>query len=280
VSHQPSRRPWFLAFLVTFLIALAPLTAEAQRRAAARSSPPRRPVVVHTPVVVVRGVSYPRYAYVNPWYDGGYYGAWYQYPYPPGPYRGYPYADPRYAFTSAVRIEVTPNDAHVFVDGYFAGEVDEFDNVFQSLRIRPGGHEIAIYREGYRTMRRSIYAEPGSTEHIRGALQPLGPDEISELPSPADAPPVVDGPGAPPPGTRVAPATPFGTLLLRVQPAGAEVFVDGEPWAAPDLEDRMAIRLPEGRHRIEVRREGYARYVEDVLIRRNATLTLNVSLRR
>jgi hypothetical protein len=42
----------------------------------------------------------------------------------------------------------------------------------------------------------------------------------------------------------------------------------------------MTIRLPEGRHRIEVRREGYARYVEDVLIRRNATLTLNVSLRR
>jgi hypothetical protein len=75
------------------------------------------------------------------------------------------------------------------------------------------------------------------------------------------------------------PAARFGTLLLRVQPGDAEIFVDGEPWSTSDRDVQIAIRLPEGRHRVEVRRDGFARYVEDVLIRRNGTLTLNVSLK-
>jgi hypothetical protein len=167
----------------------------------------------------------------------------------------------------------------VFVDGYYAGEVDDFDGVFQRLRVRPGGREIAIFLEGHRTMRRAIYVRPGETEHIRGALEPLGPGETSALPEPAESAEVDEprrGPAEPPP----PPAAWFGTLLLRVQPADAEIVVDGETWTTTDRQDRMAIRLPEGRHRVEVRRDGYARYVEDVLIRRNATLTLNVSLKR
>ena len=258
---------------------LMPVAAEAQRRAVARGTPPRHPGVVRQ-VVVVRGVSYPRYVFFDPWSPYarpyGRLRSWYQYPGPyPGPYG--PYG--RYDFSGSVRIQVTPSHAQVFVDGYYAGEVDDFDGVFQRLRVRPGGREIAIYLEGHRTMRRAIYVRPGETEHIRGALEPLGPGETSELPEPGESPEVDaprQGAAEPPP----QPAAWFGTLLLRVQPADAEILVDGETWTATDRQDRMAIRLPEGRHRVEVRRDGYARYVEDVLIRRGATLTLNVSLTR
>src|SRR6185312_3885852 len=58
------------------------------------------------------------------------------YPYPPYPRYPYPY----YALDnlrSAVRIEVSPNDAEVYVDGYYAGIVDDFDGVFQRLRVTP-----------------------------------------------------------------------------------------------------------------------------------------------
>mgnify|MGYP003544609462 CR=1 FL=1 len=69
-------------------------------------------------------------------------------------------------------------------------------------------------------------------------------------------------------------------LSLRVLPGDAELMVDGERWPTPAGQDRTAIRLPEGRHGIELQKEGYARYVEEVLIRRDQTLTLNVSLVR
>ena len=38
------------------------------------------------------------------------------------------------------------------------------------------------------------------------------------------------------------------------------------------------IQVAEGRHKVEVRKSGFVSYSEDVLIRRGATLTLNVSL--
>lgn len=258
--------------LAALLVALMPATVGAQRRAAPRgpASAPR------VSVVIVRGIAFPRYVHYDPWYRHG--TPWVRYqrrgPYGPyGPYGTYDGVD------SGVRIEVTPNHAQVFVDGYLAGEVDEFDNVFQRLRLRPGGHQIAIYLEGYRTIRRSIYAQPGATEHIREEMQPLAAGETSELPAPAD-PQAVDRPGTRPPDERVAPpAARFGTLRLRVQPGDAEILVDGEPWSTSDRGDHVVIRLPEGRHRVEVRREGFARYVEEVLIQRNGTLTLNVSLK-
>lgn len=270
MSHPSRRRAWFLIAAAALLVGLVPSMADAQRRAGPRGPAPR------VSVVVIRGVTFPRYVRYDPWYRYGTPWVRYQRRGPYGPYGPYGTYD---GFNSGVRIEVTPNRAQVFVDGYLAGEVDEFDNVFQRLRLRPGGHEIAIYLEGYRTIRRSIYAQPGATEHIREEMQPLAPGETSELPAPAD-PQAIDRPGPRPPEARGAPVARFGTLLLRVQPGDAEILVDGEPWSTSDRGDHVAIRLPEGRHRVEVRREGFARYVEEVLIRRGATLTLNVSLRQ
>lgn len=64
-----------------------------------------------------------------------------------------------------------------------------------------------------------------------------------------------------------------------MQPADAQIFIDGERWAVPGGEERISIQLSEGRHTIEVRREGMNTYTEDILIRRGATFTLNVSLK-
>ncbi len=268
---RPARRRAWSVVLAALLIAMLPSTAGAQRRAAPRGPAPR------ASVVIVRGIAFPRYVHVHydPWH--GYGAPWVRYQ-RYGPYGRY--APVMYdGFSSGVRIQVIPNHAQVFVDGYLAGEVDEFDNAFQQPRLRPGGHEIAIYLEGYRTIRRSLYAEPGAIERIQAVMQPLAPGESSELPAPVDSP-AVDRPGPRPPDSRMAPpAGLFGTLLLRVQPGDAEILVDGEPWSTAERDDPVAIRLPVGRHRVEVRREGFARYIEDVLIQRNGTLRLNVSLK-
>jgi len=86
------------------------------------------------------------YFYYDPynWYD-----AYDVYPpsYSSGIYQ-YPYG---YA-TGELRLQVRPRHAEVYVDGYYAGRVDEFDGFFQGLRIEEGPHVIEIVARGYQTL--------------------------------------------------------------------------------------------------------------------------------
>jgi hypothetical protein len=278
------------------LLAAWPAPAEAQRG-------PRRAQVAQRPIYrpvyrpVAHYYSYPYYwrsiwwaSYGNPW---GFYGA---YGYPFG--YGYPYQYGYYRadITTAIRLQVTPREAEVFVDGYSAGVVDDFDGVFQRLHLQPGGHEIAVYLDGYRTFRQSLYLNPGSSQTIRHELERLAPGENMETrptPGPTSERPNVPDSARPNPryDARQRPELPrdrepsaeeprdrFGTLSIRVQPADAEILVDGERWTAPAESSRIAIELAQGRHTVEVRKSGFSVYREEVLIRPRATTNLNVSL--
>jgi hypothetical protein len=72
----------------------------------------------------------------------------------------------------------------------------------------------------------------------------------------------------------------YGTLALRVQPADAEILIDGERWAGSQGDDRLEVQLSTGSHNLEVRKSGYRIYSTDVTIRGGDTATLNVALRR
>ncbi len=211
-----------------------------------------------------------------------------QFRYPPFPYYGYRMAPP----DTDLRIEATPREAAVYVDGYFAGEVDDFDGLFQRLHVLPGEHEIAIYLEGYRTHREKLYLSPRSSRKISATLERLPAGETSEPPpAPVDPPtgasgpmpargplPPRRGPGAfPPPGVPGNPAARTGALAIQVRPADAEVLVDGERWMAAG-EDRLVVQLAEGRHRIEVKKDGYRPFVSEVVVRPGETTPVNVSL--
>jgi len=54
-----------------------------------------------------------------------------------GYYRGYAY-HPTELHTGFLRLKVRPRQAQVFVDGSFVGVVNEFDGVFQRLRLEEG----------------------------------------------------------------------------------------------------------------------------------------------
>ena len=189
--------------------------------------------------------------------------------------------------TSTLRIDVDPVHADVFVDGYRAGPVDDFDGMFQRLRLRPGGHQIVVFLPGYRTEAFDLYFNPGADQRIRHVMVPLGPGETAE-PPPAPAPPepavppgrpgqaYPDKPEPPPPAE---PRVRSGTLAVRLQPADAEIWIDGERWTPPAQQEAHAIRLTEGRHRIEVRKSGFVTYTEEVLIRGSRTLALTVTLK-
>ena len=70
----------------------------------------------------------------------------------------------------ALRLKVKPRDASVFVDGYFAGQVDSFDGVFQRLRLEPGPHRIEISADGYETLTFEIRVLPDRTTTYNGEL--------------------------------------------------------------------------------------------------------------
>lgn len=227
-------------------------------------------------------VRYYRYYPAWPHYWGGYYGypAFYY-----GGFYGAPYSRVYYGYSdrapSALRLEIKPVEAEVYVDGYLAGIVDEFDGFFQRLNLTPGAHEIVVYLDGHRTIRDKLYLSPGASYKIRRAMEPLAPGETNEArpepPPEAEAAEVPESAveSRPQPSTSVSG---FGVLELRVQPADSEVIIDGELWPSGEPMEALAIHIPSGEHRIEIRKEGHAPFVTDVRIDPGKTTTLNVRL--
>ncbi len=215
------------------------------------------------------GYGYPYYGYGG--YPGGYYG-------------GYPYAPYYYDNSSSLRLQVTPRDAEVYVDGRLAGRVDSFDGTFQRLHVEPGGREITVYHEQYRPFTEKLYVSPREGYKIQRAMEPLGPGEAApQRPAPAPAP---ASPREreermsryPPRDRDDERSSRFGTLSIRVQPSDAEVFVDGERWEFSGSRERLVIELSEGPHLVEIRREGLEPYETTVNIRASEAASLNVSL--
>lgn len=209
----------------------------------------------------------------HPYYLG--FNQWYPYPYP---VFGFPPGGHIPDHIVSLRLQISPREALVYVDGYAAGVVDDYDGVFQRLRLIPGPHEIVIYHPGLRTLRQNVYYNPGSTHTIRHTLEALAPGEMAEpQPVPRQMPPA---PGMPPPQAGAAAPDVFrtGTLSLRVQPADATILVDGEPWNGPSSQARVVIQLAEGPHRVRVEKPGFQTFAVDVDVRAGETTSFNVSL--
>ncbi len=248
-----------------------PAPADAQGRRAVRVVRPRTAVVV--------GGYYRPYSHYDPFYS-----SWHLSPYSQWP--PYGYYGRGYDVSASLRLQVSPRETEVFIDGYYAGTVDDFDGVFQRLHIEPGDHDVELYLSGHRSVQQKIYLQSGKTFSVRQTMEPIAAGET---------PPVR------PAGTATAPASgntrqeprrggerpaardqggneAFGALALRVQPADADVFIDGERWAGAPEDDRLVVQLAPGVHRVEVRKTGFRSYVTDVTVRSRETATLNVAM--
>jgi hypothetical protein len=178
---------------------------------------------------------------------------------------------------SSLRLQITPRETEVFVDGYFAGKVDDFDGRFQRLHIQPGEHELTLYLEGHRKVTQQVLVQPRATFRIRYAMSPLAPGDVPDVRPPAP-PARRDGepPGAPP-GAR---EDGYGALAIRVRPADAAVLIDGERWQGTTADEPLVVQLAAGPHRVEVQKDGYRPYTTRVDIHRGETASVNVSLSR
>ena len=149
-------------------------------------------------------VPFPTFAYggVYPYYGGGYgYPAPYPVPYPvpsptPYPSPGYPSSGypatvspgqapppggitmvpgttvPGAATFGGVSIEVSPNDAEVWVDGGYAGRADDFGPRARPLTLTTGVHRVELRAQGYQPLAFDVNVAAGYVVPFQGVLQP------------------------------------------------------------------------------------------------------------
>ena len=177
---------------------------------------------------------------------------------------------------SSLQLQVTPRETEVFVDGYLAGRVDDFDGRFQRLHVQPGEHELTLYLNGHHKVTQTIQVRPRASFRIRYAMTPIAAGETPDARpnTPARPPARADAPGREGQTARV---DGYGSVAIRVQPADAEVLIDGERWEGA-IERSLVVQLAAGSHRIEVRKDGYRSYTTQIDVRRGETSPINVSL--
>ena len=184
-----------LAAVLGGIVAL-PTLAEAQSRGRAvsrgSSRAGRPPAVVVAPS---RPYSYRAYRpgvglgfyYGSPWFIGPYsYGLGYYYGYPYrydtygsgygyGGYSGYGYGGRHGSYGArpwgGVRLAVAERDAEVYVDGYYAGVVDDFDGAMQRVDLEPGPHHLEIRAVDVEPVSFDVNVEPGRTITYRATLR-------------------------------------------------------------------------------------------------------------
>lgn len=82
--------------------------------------------------------------------------------------------------TAALKLDVQPERAAVFVDDAFVGHVGEFGGAFHSMLISPGTHRIKVELPGYQTFETEVNLRAGQnaevkTELVPGSIEQAGP---------------------------------------------------------------------------------------------------------
>jgi hypothetical protein len=69
-----------------------------------------------------------------------------------------------------VQLDIDPRRAEVYVDGTYAGLVEEFSGYFRHLELPAGPHDIAIVAPGYDPLSLHVIVSPGATLTQRATL--------------------------------------------------------------------------------------------------------------
>ena len=81
--------------------------------------------------------------------------------------------------TAELKIAATPSRAAVFVDGQYAGYVDEFDGVGKAMLLTPGQHRLHIALPGYLPFDTMVDLRPEQklkiqTDLVKGSITEAG----------------------------------------------------------------------------------------------------------
>jgi len=194
----------------------------------------------------------------------------------------YPHGYPPYGFrvftdweTSRVRLDVTPDDAQVFVDRYYAGVVDDFDGFFQRLTLHAGPHLIEIRKEGLRPLAVELNLYPGQDVTYRRTMEPSQSGDVDTPPAGSFAPAFEEGAALPP-----ADAPP-GDVKFDVTPKEAAIYADGfYVGIVDDFNGSQHMMLTQGKHHLVLMLDGYETHEVDLSIDSENTITYRATLKK
>ena len=165
------------------------------------------------------------------------------------------------------------DDAQVYVDGAHVGVVDDFDGIFQSLRLSPGKYEFEIELDGDRIFRQQIFVSRGRTYKVRYVIDANG---AAGLTSGTEASSRAGRTGY------ARDRIDSGGIRIQVKPAKdeAQVYVDGARAGVVDDFDGVfqRLNLPTGRHDVEIRLAGHQTFRQLVFVSPGRTYTLRHQL--
>ena len=220
------------------------------------------------------------------YYPGGWYGGyggygWYGgfgWPYGYGWYGPYgygwhrPYAGPAYRMVTVavspdrnapavLETDVYPKKAHVLLNGDDLGKVKYFNGNWDRLPLPAGQHKLVFIAKGYRTLRVELEAEAGRFYRLDYRMQKGEGEDPRSMRLPRSAPSAAVGEKTAPMETVAADRGGLsrGLLRLRVTPADAAVYLDGEFLGKGEELARLHGALPvaAGVHRLEIVRPGF-----------------------
>lgn len=210
-------------------------------------------------------------------YPGYGWGGWYGYPWYPYAYPwGYPLPESIAAdwMTSSIKIDVSPKDAALHVDGYYAGIVGDFGGFFHQLTLTAGPHHVEIRKAGYHTLVLDVNLQPGQTITYKRTMEPVQPIEGA----PEEPPVLSQGITGDPEQFVQIP----GSVRFDVTPKDAEVYADG--YYAGLVDDfsgnTQRLLLTPGAHHIELRAKGYESVEFDVNVQPGQPIDYRNSLTR
>jgi hypothetical protein len=117
-----------------------------------------------------RYYGYPRYygyRYYDPYFSGDFF--WSNHGWQA---RSYYYGSNWNDDLGKLRLDIDQRDAEVYIDGYYAGVIDDFDGRLQGLRLEPGNYQVEVAQPGYEPLQFDVHITPGRTTTYRGSLLP------------------------------------------------------------------------------------------------------------
>jgi hypothetical protein len=214
-----------------------------------------------------------------PWWDwtgynafayGPWYGAWY------GPGAGSYDVDTSRSPQGPANVEtdISPSKAEVVLDGESVGFAADYDGRWDELQVTPGRHTIAFRAEGYRTLVIELEAHPAAHYEFDDVLARGDGEEHRTLAAPPSETPAAQREEVPTSGVT------GGRLKVRVQPADAAVYLDGEYLGvgAELARTHGAIPVITGTHSVEAVRPGFVSQIRTVEVGATEVAAVDLTL--
>src|SRR5271165_4643780 len=138
---------------------------------------------------------------------------------------------------ASLNIQTRPG-AQILIDGKEAGTAANNGTI--AVSVSPNeSHQLQAQLEGYEPWSGNVTAQAGEQKPIVARLEPPT--------APSSLPPVSSEVG-----------TLVGTLVVRSNVPGADVFIDGKQWKDPTGRDnKLKVPLEPGAHRVQLKASGY-----------------------